>query len=62
MIIRASDPNAPDNLYDYNFAEQIFKPRPSDPKNDCAIHFDKAYRCVPSPRPPLPRRAFYTPT
>lgn len=47
MIIRASDPNAPSNVHDYNFAEQLFKPRPTDPKNQVAVHFDRSYRSAP---------------
>lgn len=49
MIIRASDPNAPDNIQDYNFAEQVFKPRPTDPKTQVVVHFERAYRFARHP-------------
>ncbi len=61
MIIRASDPNAPDNIQDYNFAEQVFKPRPSDPKNEPAVHFDRSYRFARHP-PQAPLSDFTAPT
>jgi hypothetical protein len=62
MIIRASDPNAPDNIQDYNFAEQVFKPRPSDAKNQVAMHFDQSYRFVAPHRCPQRPARQMTPT
>jgi hypothetical protein len=43
-IIRASDPNAPDNITCFSYELQQFKLLPNVPKT--AVHMDQTYACV----------------
>lgn len=44
QIIRAEDPNAPDSISHYNYAEQAFKTEPSI--SHMAVHMDKCYAFI----------------
>ena len=46
QIIRAEDPNAPDNISLYNFSETAFKVQPTGGATHMGVHIDKSYAFI----------------
>ena len=58
QIIRAEDPNAPDNISLYNFSEQAFKVQPTGGATHMGVHIDKSYAFIMHRESETPRRSW----